>query len=126
MPLTGIYYDLAVESPLGQVRIDLERDANWLETYRELLDSATRISLLPKDGTGLPVVTVGLDNGKRWIYFSRVYGAMGAAAQIRLYAIGWQETINGENTTNLIWVYPTGTVEYAPEPEFWKAILGMK
>lgn len=127
MPLlTDFYYDLAVESSLGQVRIDLERDTNWLTLHREILDHAERISLLPREGTGLPVVTVALEPHMRWVYFSRVYGSLNTALQIRLYAIGWQMTLNGTNITSLTWVYPTGTVEQASEPAYWKVILGMK
>lgn len=127
MPLlTDFYYDLAVESSLGQVRIDLERDANWLTLHRELLDHADRISLLPKPGTGLPIVSVVLQPGQRWVYFSRVYGAITGPFQIRLYAIGWQMTLNDTNLTSLTWVYPNGVVEQTNEPTYWKAILGIK
>ena len=111
-----IQYNLLIQSPLGQAVVELGKEQGWLERYRHLLDTATRLSLSPRHN-GLPFVSVSL-NGKRWIYFSRVVGKMNSVGRVRLYAIGWQETINGKNTKCLLWVYPDGSVECADEPNF--------
>jgi len=117
-------YDLAVESPVGQSRIKIGAEAGWLDTYRDLLSTAHRISLIPIDQTtSLPVVSVVLNSDRRWIFFSRVYGILGTANQVRLYAIGWQETIDGHSVKNITWVYPNGVIEMADEPSYWKLLM---
>ncbi len=108
-----IEYNLLIHSPKGQAEVALGQEQGWLERYRHLLDTATRLSLSPRNG--LPFVSVALE-GKRWIYFSRVYGEMNSAKRIRLYAIGWQDTVNGKNVKCILWVYPDGAVECAKEP----------
>ena len=109
-----IQYNLLIQSPTGQAEVALGQEQGWLERYRHLLDTATRLSLSPRTN-GLPFVSVALE-GKRWIYFSRVYGEMNSPKRIRLYAIGWQDTVNGKNVKCILWVYPDGTVECAEEP----------
>ena len=109
-----IEYNLIIESPLGQAVVALGQEAGWIDTYGHLLGTATRLSLSPRTN-GLPFVSVALE-GKRWIYFSRVYGEMNSPKRIRLYAIGWQDTVNGKNVKCILWVYPNGAVECAEEP----------
>lgn len=110
-----IEYNLAIESEQGQAVVELGQEQGWLDKYRHLLDTATRLSLLPRND-GLPFVSVSLDGTKRWIYFSRVVGRMNTEERIRLYAIGWQDTINGKNVKSLTWIYPGGMIEMAEEP----------
>lgn len=112
-----IEYNLLIESKQGQAVVELGQEQEWLDKYRHLLDTATRLSLLPRND-GLPLVSVSLDGTKRWIYFSRVVGRMNTEERIRLYAIGWQDTINGKNVKSLLWIYPNGLVECADEPSF--------
>ena len=120
MESNPIQYNLLIQSPLGQAEVALGQEAGWIDTYRHLLDTATRLSLLPHDG--LPFVSVSLE-GKRWIYFSRVYGKMNSPERIRLYAIGWQDTVNGKNVKCILWVYPDGSVECAEEPSLIKGSI---
>ena len=114
-------YNIAVETPNEQHLIQWGNEKGWLDTYRDLLNNATRISLIPKGK--MPLVTVQLGNGKRWIVFSRVYGRL-PGGQVRLYCIGWQMTVNGKNIKSLIWVYPNGNIECAEEPSYWRKFFG--
>jgi len=112
-------YNVAIESVDGQVLVDWGNEKNWQETHRELLNSAHRISLIPKNKVhDQPVVSIVLDGEKRWVIFSRVYGhvAGGNGREIRMYCIGWQKTIRGVNEKSLLWVYPSGAVECAEQP----------
>lgn len=114
LPIT---YNIAIENGDGQALVDWGNEKNWLVTHKELLDNADRISLIPKE-QGLPVVTVALDNEKRWVVFSRIYGRIsgGNGREIRMYCIGWQKTVRGVNEKSLLWVYPGGAVECADQP----------
>ena len=109
-------YSVAIERGGRGTLVDWGHAPGWLSEYGELLEAADRISLIPKPGIVLPVVTVALGNGKRWILFSRVFGQATSGRQIRTYAIGWQKTVGNENVKNIMWVYPTGAVESADEP----------
>lgn len=109
-----IEYNLVIKSPLGQAEVALGQETGWTNTHRHLLDTAIRLSLSPRND-GLPFVSVALE-GKRWIYFSRVYGEINSLKRVRLYAIGWQDTVNGKNVKCILWVYPDGSIECAEEP----------
>lgn len=115
-----ILYNIAVESPNGQHLIQWGNEKGWLETCRDLLDNATRISLIPKDK--MPLVTVQLGNGRRWVVFSRVYGRL-PGGRMRMYCIGWQATVKGVNVKSLLWVYPNGNIESGDEPSYWKEFI---
>lgn len=117
--MNDILYNIAVESPNGQRLIQWGDERGWMD--RDLLNSATRISLIPKQG-GMPIVTVRLGGDKRWVLFSRVYGRI-PGGQVRLYCIGWQATVKGVNVKSLLWVYPTGSVECAELPSYWKELV---
>ena len=121
--MSEMLYDVAIEAPGQQARVKWGEEPGWLEKYRQLLERAERISLIPKKRTGkLPVVTVRLGEGKRWVLFSRVYGHI-YGEQIRFYCLGWQATVRRVNVKSLLWVYPTGDVEAAEEPSFWRELL---
>ena len=120
-----IEYNLLIESTQGQAEVALGREAGWIDAYRHLLDTATRLILSPRVN-GLPFVSVFLDNTKRWIYFSRVYGEINSAKRVRLYAIGWQDTVNGKNVRCILWVYPDGSVELAEEPDCKKFFVSQR
>lgn len=115
---------MAVEGQGNQHQIDWGNCPNWADRYRDDLNNAHRISLIPKKiGGHLPIVTVAMGEGRRWIVFSRVFGRMGQEARIRLYAIGWQATVKGRNVRSINWIYPNGTVENAIDPSLWMQFL---
>ena len=130
-----ITYNVLIESEKRQVTVDWGKEKHWMETYRDDLDNAHRISLLPKPGQVGPMVTVFLDGDKKWVIGSRVHGSMtdGSGIEFRIYFIGWQRTIwkevydetgepvtddsnSKENIKVVHWVYPGGAVECSPEP----------
>jgi len=123
MPLP-IEYNIAIENA-GQpdVLVDWGNAPGWVERYRERLDAADRISLIPKNGQALPTVTVTLGGDRRWVAFSRVCGIVNGDKRIRLYAVGWQQTVRGVNIKSLTWVYPTGAIEHAEQPSFINQFL---
>jgi hypothetical protein len=117
-------YDIAIEAPDGQIKIDWGHTPGWMETHRALLDTAERVSLLPKDpAVGLPLISTQLQPGQRWVLFSRVYGQVTGGQQVRLYCIGWQQTIGGKSVKALTWVYPNGVIENGNEPTYWLNFL---
>jgi len=116
-------YDIAVESGNQSLLIDWNSESGWIQKYAKELNEAERISYIPKDGSGLPVVTVVLDNGKRWIVFARNFGILGTPNQTKIYCIGWQKTIDGESVKQLIWIYPTGAIEFSDQPTLWKLFI---
>lgn len=120
---TDYRYNVAIESPLGQELIHWGNDPNWMEINKELLATAHTLSLIPKEGEALPVVSVHLDADKRWILFTRVFGNITGGQYVRLYAIGWQSTVRGVNVKAIQWVYPTGAVESADEPSYWAKFM---
>ena len=123
MPLDELVYDVMIEAPDSQIRVDWGHEPGWMQTYKFLLARAERISLVPKDGVNLPVVSTQLGDGKRWIIFSRVYGALTGTAKIRLYALGWQTTVGGVNVKAIMWVYPDSSIECGEEPTYWGRFL---
>ena len=86
------------------------------------IDALTRpytFYLVPQK-PGLPKVSVKIDSTKRFIYFRRTNKKVsmignsfrGEQFVSRMYCIGWQDTIEGKNIKNLIWVNPvTGEVQ---------------
>ena len=124
MSTPPLLYDIAVECGEQSILIQWGNSPQWITRYRDELTHADRISLIPKSSaSGLPVVTVRLTEGRRWVLFSRVYGRV-PGGQIRMHCIGWQATVKGVNVKSLLWVYPTGDVECGDEPTWWKEILG--
>ena len=115
---TALSYNIAIEGLDEQVLIDWGNEKGWQTTHKDLLASAHRISLIPKEITGQPIVSIALDNEKRWIVFSRVVGRIvgGDGAEVRLYCIGWQRTVKKRNEKMLLWVYPGGAIECADNP----------
>lgn len=120
--LSPIAYNVAIEGDFPAVLVDWGNDPQWARRYADQLQEARRLSLIPKAGEGLPVVTVQLDGGKRWVLFSRVVARVGGPS-IRLYAIGWQQTIGGVNTKSITWVYPNGTIESGENPAYAEMML---
>lgn len=122
MPSLPYEFDVAVEGHTRSVRIDWGHDPGWVDRERELLDSAERLSLIPKgDRLDRLIYSVVLGPGRRWILNSRVVSAVnqntGARkAGIRLYLLGWQTTFGGKNIKCKMWIYPNGMVEMCDEP----------
>lgn len=113
-------YNLAVEGDDSQILIDWGNEKDWITRYRQQLDSAHRISLIPKKYSPLPVITVDVRD-RNWIIFSKVFGKLSAAGhkhEIRLYAIGWQANLGGQSVKSLLWVYPNGAIESALWPGY--------
>lgn len=115
-------YHIAVEGPAGNILIDWNNTRNWQQRYAAELDQAPRLSLIPCEGSRLPVVTVQLDPSRRWILFSRVVGRIDADGrrELRMYAIGWE----CGGVKSLTWVYPNGQIEVGDEPSYATAMLG--
>lgn len=106
--------------------IDWGNSPGWHDKYQEELEAADRLWLVPKErGALLRNVSVKLGEGRRWIAFSRVYGrsSVGFDKQVRIYAVGWQDTKREVNRKSIIWVYPSGELEVAEEPSFGDVFL---
>jgi hypothetical protein len=117
-------YNVVIESDDVSAVVNWGHEPGWIEAHRDLLEAAHTISLLPKDASSvLPVVSARLGDGRRWVIFSRVYGAITGPNRVRLYCIGWQTKVKGVNVKSLMWVYPTGAVECAEEPTHWQRFL---
>jgi hypothetical protein len=117
-------YNVAIEGDDASVVVNWGHEPGWIEAQRDLLEAAHTISLIPKDASSvLPVVSARLGDGRRWVIFSRVYGAVTGPNTVRLYCIGWQAKVKGVSVKSLLWVYPTGAVECAEEPTHWKRFL---
>lgn len=125
--MTEIRYNIAVETEDTSILIPWGEAKGWADKYRDQLNSADSIALIPKEGESLPVVTVDLSEGRRWILFSRVYGVLnkssGGKNEIRMYCIGWQKKIKGTNVKSLNWVYPGGSVENGENPTYVDEML---
>lgn len=118
----GLCYNIAVEGNGYQELVNWGETLGWQKILSDQLESAQRISLIPKTSNGLPVVTVELGEDKRWVVFSRVVGRLGGK-RIRLYCIGWQMTVGTKNIKSLQWVYPNGVIENADEPSYADLML---
>ena len=132
MSVPRILYDIVVE-PLGdrpEIVIDWGETPGWIDTYRDELDGARAIALIPKDGEQMPVVRISLTGDRRWVVFSRVAGRIAGGQKteglLRIYCIGWQRTVRGENVKALTWVYPMGAIESADEPTMLDAFLAIE
>jgi len=125
--VTEIEYNVAIETNSGSILVDWGNSKDWVTKYREDLDNANSLALIPKEGIGLPIVTVELSGQKRWVVFSKVFGIINKKnnkkSEIRLYCIGWQQKVAGTNVKSLNWVYPGGTVENSENPSFVGKIL---
>jgi len=117
-----INYMLRCQSHVGEVcQFSLEEEG-WLKRYKKQLDNAVTMEFIPTD-RNLPPIVLPLGNGRRFIYVSRVFGINGVGAFLRLYAFGWQATVDGKNVKHMIWVYPNGSVEVSEEPIMVEQIL---
>lgn len=108
--------------------VDWGNHPQWQEGLEKELADADRIWLVPKESGGLlRNVSVKLGEGRRWILFSRVYGSnkAGFDKQVRIYALGWQDTKEGVNRKSIVWIYPSGEMEVADEPSFGPLFLDM-
>ena len=108
--------------------IDWGNHPQWQKELEDELADADRLWLIPKvRGELLRNVSVKLGEGRRWIVFSRVYGrsSTGFDKQVRIYAIGWQDTKDNVNRKSIVWIYPSGEMEVAEEPSFGPMFLDM-
>lgn len=121
-------YDVVIFRGDKQIHVDWGNAPGWIDKYREDLDNADRIWLIPKgDNKLLRNVSVNLEGDKQWILFSRVFGstAAGLDAQVRVYAIGWKEKVNGVVRKSITWIYPSGEIEVAEKPSYAKVFIDM-
>jgi len=113
-------YNVVIEGEKRQVEIDWGNSPDWMDVFRDDLDNAKRISLVPKDkaANNLPIIAVYMDGDKRWVVGSRVFGqiADNRGVEMRIYFIGWQMTVGGVNIKSIHWVYPGGAIECADDP----------
>lgn len=105
-------YLIEAEIDGGEVRIEWDDTPRHIVQYKETLDVATAITLLPRAGVALPTVRVRYDVYKRWVVFHK------KIAGFQFYAIGWQTTVRGLNVKAINWVHPDGSVEMTLEPTF--------
>lgn len=126
-----IRYDIVIE-PLGdrpEIIIDWGNMPGWADTYRAELDGAGAIALIPKDDEQMPIIRTSLTGDRRWVMFSRVAGRIAGGQNtgglLRIYCIGWQRTVRGENVKALTWVYPGGVIESADEPTMLDIFLAL-
>lgn len=120
---SGFY---AVSETNGQF-IDLEFDRGWMGRIAGL--ELSKFQLIARPESNLPTIEIDLrplpsGEKKRLIYFSRVVGTVspdesGKLNEVaRLYAVGWQATVNGVAIKNILWVYPSGSIVAADEPPY--------
>ncbi len=115
-------YRLSGQCNDGQAFSFSLEEQGWLNKYKEQLDKAKFLEFIPLSSE-LPPIVVPLENGRRFIYVSRVFGMQGAGMLFRLYGFGWQATVNGRNVKQIIWVYPNGGVEVGEEPAMIEEVL---
>lgn len=115
-------YNIIVGEGDDALLIEWGHHKGWIQEYRERLDSAKRLTLVPKLGVRLPTVSVSLEPNQRWIVVAKVVkqqrGPNAHKPPRKIYGVGWQETIKGVNVKNITWVYPSGEIENAPAPSF--------
>jgi len=121
-----IQYNIVFEGSGQGVVIDWGNSPGWIAKFQEAISESNRISLIPKGKeSALPVVTVPLPEGREYVVLSKVYGrvdpAVNTKQEIRLYCLGSR---NGDGESSVVWIYPNGIIEHAPEPTivplFWE------
>ena len=116
-----IEYNIVLSDSKQGVVIDWGNSPDWQEEYKYILDNAVTIGLVPKDDSQGRSIIVRLDEEKRWILFSRVFGQATSGRQVRFYAVGWQKSTGCGNIKEIIWLYPDGTIESGVEtPTYWQ------
>jgi len=111
--------------------LDLE-EHGWADPDR--LAKTVKWSLIPKasaeppmGGGTWPVVIVTIPEGGKPVFKSRAYGTIAVSGNdgrdngvlFRCYAVGWK--LGSEE--RLLWVLPTGDVDFSDEPALADAIL---
>lgn len=95
---------------------------------KEQLSRTKEISLIPQDGSNLPVVAIQVPEGAKPVIKSRVFGTLGMAATdtptdgFRVYAIGYKQA---RRRPYIIWILPNGTIEMADEPVYAPLLLSL-
>lgn len=91
----------------------------WAEPER--LSKVKVWSIVPRENSTLPVVTVQIPEDSKPIFKSRVYGkglpATGGPS-FRAYAIGWHDKVS-----HWIWVMPEGNIEFGDDPIYAQVVL---
>lgn len=114
-------YDLAAQLNDGsEVKLNPE-EHGWAEPER--LAKVTVWSLIPREGSALPVVVVQIPQGAKPVFKSRVYGKGlpfddSPLPRFRAYAIGWHDT-----ESHWTWVLPNGGIEVGEDPIYADQLL---
>lgn len=118
-------YNFVFNDGENETVVRLGEEPGWIDRYRSDLENAKTIALVPKERNGNNrAVMLHLGEGKRWIFFSRVFGQATTGIQVRFYAIGWQMNVDGNNIKEIVWVYPDGTIESGVDnPTYYRVFL---
>lgn len=121
-----ILYNIVLWVGDQRIVIDWGNRPGWQNEYKDELDNADYIWLIPKEEESpLPKISTSLHGNRKWILFSRVFGTnkAGLDTQVRLYAIGWQGKVDKRNVKSIAWIYPSGEIEVSGDPSFADVFL---
>lgn len=115
-------YDITAQLNDGsEVKLDPEVHG-WADPDR--LEKVRVWSIIPREGSTLPVVVVQIPDDAKPIFKSRVYGKgypgieNSPMPSFRAYAIGWHDT-----ESHWTWVMPNGLIEVGEDPLYADMIL---
>lgn len=90
---------------------------------KEQLKQTTEISLIPIEGSNLPVVAIAVPEGSKPIIKTRVFGSFGAhdtnTDAFRVYAAGYKKG----RSQHLLWILPNGAIEMGDSPKYADLLL---
>jgi hypothetical protein len=90
----------------------------WIERYRDNLDEAVALELVP-NRPGLPQVRVALGEGRKWVYYRQVQGVIVANAlepKRVLHCVGYREHVGGRDVKHIVRIDgETGIIELGEE-----------
>jgi len=93
-------------------------DGTYLSQYNED-DSENKYSLIDRSklttfilyNNTIPVIVLHLDQNKRLIYRKRIALRVGSGIKEVVYIVGWQETKEGVNFQNILFLFEDGHIE---------------
>ena len=83
----------------------------------EVLKRPYTIYLIPQR-PGLPQVSVKISGTKRFIYFRKIHKKVSMLGSLfkgeqtvsTVYALGWQDTVEGKNVKSIMWISENGDI----------------
>jgi len=113
------YFNLYILSSRGGAVVNLGDEPQWIDKYRDELNSADIICLTPKNkNSGLPIVEIELGQDRKWIFYKtkigRITTSNGIAEEKMLYNIGWRDN----ETFEVITVDPDGNIRLHRDANF--------